>query len=104
FCLKRILIFTCFNLMPFVFYGQSVEISGRVASKDDVENIHVINQTQQLFTITDKNGRFAIFAKMNDTLSFSSVQHQPKNVIVSQEIIKEKVVFVFLEAQINELD
>lgn len=102
--MQRLLTFTLFNVLPFVFYGQSVELSGRVAGGDDVENIHVINKTQQLFTITDKNGRFTILTKLNDTLSFSSIQHQTKEVVVSNEMIKENVLFVFLEAQINELD
>ncbi|XCF05823.1 carboxypeptidase-like regulatory domain-containing protein [Tamlana crocina] len=102
--MKRLSVFLLFNVLPFALYGQSIELSGRVSGATDVENIHVINKTQQLFTITDKNGRFNILAKLNDTLAFSSIQHQPKEVVVSGNIIKEKVMFVFLEEQINKLD
>ncbi len=69
-----------------------------------MENIHVINKTQKLFTITDKNGKFLIVAKLNDTISFSSVQHKPKELIISKEILDRKVVSVFLEEKINALD
>lgn len=85
-------------------YSQSIEISGKVDSQTNIENIHVINKTVQVFTITDKNGRFIIPVKLNDTLSFSSIQHASKEVIISTENISNKSVFVKLEEQINELD
>ena len=97
-------------LMVFVMIGfqntfaQSIDLSGRIDSKTNIENIHVINKTAQVFTITNENGLFTITAKLNDTLKFSSVQHRLKEVIVSKEIISNKVVFVKLEELINELD
>jgi len=75
-----------------------------VGSKTNIENIHVINITAQVFTITDKKGLFTITAKLNDTLKFSSVQHKLREVIISNEIISNKVIFVKLTEQINELD
>ncbi len=51
-------------------FSQSIELSGRVESKTNVENIHVINKTAHFFTITDENGHFTINAKLNDTLTF----------------------------------
>ena len=85
-------------------YAQSIEILGRIVSKSNVENIHVINKTAQVFTITDKEGHFNITVKLKDTLTFSSIQHKLKEVIVSHEIIANKAVFVLLDEQINELD
>jgi len=85
-------------------FSQSIEIIGEVKSKSNLENIHVVNKTAQLFTITDRNGRFIITAKMNDTLQFSSVQHKLKVLIISEKIISAKAIFVILEEQINELD
>lgn len=93
-----------FDVAPFALYGQSVELSGRVGSNADVENIHVMNKTQQLFTITSKEGLFTIQVQLNDTIAFSSIQHQPKEVVVTQEIFDSKVVYVALQEQINELD
>ncbi|MEW4924331.1 hypothetical protein [Algibacter sp. 2305UL17-15] len=79
-------------------------MSGKVVGVNNVENIHIINKTAQKFTITDKNGEFTIPVKLNDTLSFSSVQHQSKEIVVSKEIINAKTVIVKLEEQVNILD
>ncbi|SFZ93782.1 hypothetical protein SAMN05428642_103331 [Flaviramulus basaltis] len=85
-------------------HSQSIEISGKVESKTDVENIHVINKTSQVFTITNVSGNFNITGKLNDTIVFSSLQHKPKEVVITKEIIENKVVYVVLQEQINELD
>jgi len=102
--LRTFFAFCLFYVIAFVLHGQSAKITGRVSSNTDVENVHVINKTQQIFTITNKDGLFTIEAKLNDTISFSSVQHQFKEIVVNQEIFLSKVVYVVLQEQINELD
>ena len=100
-------VFSFFLLVFFPFqtiFSQSIELSGKVASSTNVENIHIINKTQQLFTITDRDGLFTIIVRLHDTLAFSSIQHQSKNIIISKQMILDKVVYVKLEEQINELD
>jgi len=87
-----------------VVFSQSVEISGKVASKIDVENIHVINKTAQVFTITNNKGEFKISASLNDTIIFSSIQHQPKTVVVDKNMLLFKTIKVTLDEQVNELD
>lgn len=84
--------------------SQSVEITGRVQSSADVENIHVINKTAQKFTITNRLGEFTIPVSLKDTLNFSSVQHELKTIIISKEIISSKTVMVILVEQINTLN
>ena len=83
--------------------SQSIEISGKVESKTDVENIHVINKTSKVFTITNNAGNFNITGKLNDTLVFSSIQHKSKKLIISKEILSNKVIYVVLQEQINNL-
>jgi len=97
-----LILLVCFGFKK--SFSQSINITGKVKSKTDVENIHVINKTAQLFTITDGHGNFIITAKLNDTLKFSSVQHKLKELLVSEDIILAQSVFVVLEEQINELD
>ncbi|AUP78407.1 peptidase associated/transthyretin-like domain-containing protein [Flavivirga eckloniae] len=88
-----------------VMTSQSVEISGKVKSNTgSIENIHVINKTAQVFTITDKNGAFKITASLNDSLVFSSIQHKLKEVVVSKGDVVSKYILVSLDEQINELD
>ncbi|WP_242202337.1 carboxypeptidase-like regulatory domain-containing protein [Aestuariivivens insulae] len=85
-------------------YAQSVEILGKVIGDKDVENIHVINKTAQLFAVTNKDGVFKITASLNDTLVFSSVQYKVHNLNITNAIILTKTCIVKLEEQVNELD
>ncbi|GAL64373.1 hypothetical protein [Algibacter lectus] len=50
--MKQKLLFLFF-LASLNFYGQTVEILGKVTGVSDVENIHVINKTGQAYTVTD---------------------------------------------------
>lgn len=84
--------------------SQTVEINGKIESKLDVENIHVINKTAKVFTITNKLGEFKINIKLKDTLVFSSIQHQTKAIVVNEEILLYKEILVVLEEYINQLD
>ena len=102
--MKRLFFIFTFVLLSLSVNSQSIEISGKIESKSNVENIHVINLTQQLFTTTNRKGIFIITVKLNDTLTFSSIQHQSKNIIISKQMILDKVVYVKLEEQINVLD
>lgn len=97
-----ILIFVSFQIEE--VFSQTVKIQGKIVSNLNIENINVINKTAQVFTISDVNGAFAITAKLNDAIQFSSVQHNPKTVIIDKNIIVLKAMRVFLEEKINELD
>lgn len=87
-----------------IAFSQSVEISGKIESKIGVENIHVINKTAQVFTITNSKGEFKITVSLNDSLTFSSIQHQIKTVVIDKNILFFKAIKVTLDEQINELD
>ena len=100
----KISLIVCVIICCGVCNGQSVKILGRVVSELDVENIHVMNKTSQIFAITNASGNFEITGKQNDTLVFSSVQHNPKVVVVSNKIVLNKVIYVVLETHVNELE
>ena len=101
-------LFVGFVLFSFAVFSQSedrIALQGMLLSEqNNLENIHVINKTAQVFTITDKNGRFTIRAKRQDTLAFSSIQHQRKDVIVTNENLLSKTLLVVLDEKINTLD
>lgn len=84
--------------------SQTIDLYGKVKSKLNVENIHVINKTAQKFTITNTLGEFKISAKLNDTLIFTSIQHKQVSFLVDENMILNKVVLVELEEFINSLD
>jgi hypothetical protein len=95
-------------LLSVVYYqsifSQTVEIEGKIKSNVDKENIHVINKTEKVFTITSQSGSFKIRAKLNDTIVFSSIQTQVKAIVIDEEIVLNKILDVSLEEQVNKLD
>ncbi len=68
------------------------------------EAIHIINQTQNLGTVSDPSGYFEIKARIGDTLRFSSVQYRVKQYVVSAKDLASDIVKIALEVAVNELD
>jgi len=87
-----------------ISFSQKTELLGKVKSPLDVENIHVINKTAQLFTTTNVYGEFRITVSLNDTIVFSSIQHKLLSIIVDQKIMTDRTLVVTLEEQLNALD
>jgi len=94
--------FTFFSIN--ILLSQTVEISGLVIAKDNIEGIHIINKTSQKFTTTNALGVFKIPVKLNDTVVFSSIQYKLHTIIVSKKIIAAKNLVVNLTEKVNELD
>lgn len=88
----------------FICSGQEIELIGKVISDDNVENVHVLNTTSRHFTITNSEGKFKMRVKLKDTLTFISLQHIQKQVVITQEHIASKKVTVLLQERINELN
>ncbi|WP_273567795.1 carboxypeptidase-like regulatory domain-containing protein [Maribacter halichondriae] len=83
----------------------SDKIEGRVYSKDgDVAATHVLNITTKRASITDENGFFAIPAKLYDTIVFSAIQFKRKEIVVTADILKSKMLSIPLEEALTELD
>ena len=102
---KNKLIFSVFFLSVFSFLqAQTIELTGTVTGDDDVENIHVLNKTSLTNTTTDKNGAFAINAKLNDTIVFSALQYQLLVQVVKSDNMSTKILDVTLLPFTNELD
>ena len=85
-------------------FAQSVDINGKINAKDEVDGIHIINKTASRFTISNSNGEFVIPAKLNDTILFSGISYQPKEVVITKIIIDSKQLPVHLEELVNVLD
>ena len=82
-------------LFPIVVLGQK-GLVGEITNSGDKEGIHVFNKTFQKYTITDANGSFEIPARVNDTIVFSAIQYQLKQVVVTDDILKNLPLFVVL--------
>lgn len=85
-------------------YAQSVELNGKISAAVEVDAIHVINKTASRFTISNADGTFIIPAKLNDTILFSGISYQPKEIIISKFIMSSKQLPVYLEELVNVLD
>ncbi|WP_158975769.1 carboxypeptidase-like regulatory domain-containing protein [Cellulophaga sp. L1A9] len=83
----------------------SKEIKGRVSSEDgDVAATHVLNSSAQKAAITDIDGFFTVSARLNDTIVFSAVQFQRKEIVVTKEILASKALYITLDPAQNALN
>ena len=83
----------------------SKNLQGKVYSSDgDVAATHVLNTTTKRATITDIDGFFSIQANLNDTLVFSAVQYKKKEMIVTAEVLAQKLLNVPLQESLTVLD
>ncbi|MDA9026079.1 carboxypeptidase-like regulatory domain-containing protein [Flavobacteriaceae bacterium] len=100
-------LFPLFNISLFALFSlqaQNTQISGQIISEGELEGIHVINRTAFRYATTDKNGFFIVEGKESDSLYFSSIQHQPKTVVLTKSEIKSRTLTVTLLESLNELD
>ena len=83
----------------------SKKLEGRVNSKEgDVSATTVQNISTDRATITDFDGFFQIAANLNDTLVFSAVQFKKQEIIVSREILQQRIFVVYMKDALTELD
>ncbi len=79
--------------------------SGKINSDAlSIENIHILNKNSKKGTISNKYGEFKIPVKVNDTLIFSGIQFYKKEIRITEQLIKNKVITIELFQKINELD
>ncbi|WP_233268291.1 carboxypeptidase-like regulatory domain-containing protein [Cellulophaga sp. L1A9] len=98
-----------FILFAASFCGQaqshfSKAIEGKVSSADgDVAATHVMNISTKKAAITDIDGFFTISASLMDTLVFSAIQYQRKEIVVTAEILTSKTIYITLAPALNQL-
>ena len=85
-------------------FAQSVDINGRINGTDEVDGIHIINKTANRFTVSNSKGEFIIPAKLNDTILFSGISYQTKEIIITKFIMASQQLYVHLEELVNALD
>jgi hypothetical protein len=99
----RFLLFFILFLL-FIFKLPAQTLSGKVYdTKSVVKDMKVINKTQNILTITNKDGDFSIDAKVNDTISFQSIFYHPLEVVLKQSHFDDINVFE-VEEIVSELD
>lgn len=105
---RNSLLFFGFVLISSSLGAQSLfskKIEGRVFSiSGDVAATTVQNISTDRATITDIDGFFQIAGNLNDTLIFSAVQFKKKELVISNEILQQRMLTVQLEDALTELD
>ena len=82
----------------------SQNISGTIYDAEAiVTGVKIMNVTSKSITSSDGNGNFELYAKINDTLIFSSLFHHTKQIIATQSYFEGLQVFE-LKKIVNELD
>jgi len=69
-----------------------------------LENINVINKTQNFGVSSNSKGEFIIYAALGDSILFSSVNYKNRIIKISNTHINNKTLIIYLEEGENELD
>ncbi len=98
-------LFLIIFLLSFSGQSQEIRLKGKIVTEDlQTSSINIINLTKELGTTNNSEGEFEIPAALNDTLYFSSVQYEPREIVVTEEVLKMPFLTVMLVDKINELD
>ena len=99
-------LFFYFLIFPVLGFSQNdTIIKGKIVSESNLlEDIHVINLTENKGTVTDSRGYFQIKAKVSDTLQFSAVNLKANRYVIKANDLAKQLLFIPMESLINELD
>jgi len=93
-----------FGLVHTVAQQKNDLFAGTVSCNGEVlENINIVNRTQETYTVSAQNGTFFIEAKAGDELVFSSVTYKPKVVVLEIANFK-KPQNIILEIDVKSLE
>lgn len=93
------------SICPILVLAQEQRtIEGLVVASDEVEGIHVLNETLDQYAVTSEDGKFQIKARVQDTIYFSSIKYAPKTVIVTSQHLTSGKLIVEMEEFVNVLD
>lgn len=77
-------------------------ITGKVESdKKAAKDTHVINKTSNKGTISNVNGQFTISVKIGDTLILRGIQFESKEIVILENHIVDKTIFINLHLKTN---
>lgn len=99
-----ILFFLLLGQLSFGQTGERKKLEGQVRNDlVPVENVIVFNVNSNLGTVVNQYGSFAILAKVNDTLVFSSLAFKSRKIVLSEKDFIASKLIVKLDVFTNEL-
>ena len=101
---KIILFFGIFLCATSMFSQERSLLRGKILTPDEeIFALNIINLTSETGTTNKKNGEFEIMVAENDTLLFSSVQFEVREIVITEEVLKKAFLTVLLVEKIDEL-
>ena len=96
-------------LLFFAMKGFSQEkyvlISGKIISANNaVGNVHIVNLKTKLGAVSNDNGEFEMMVSHDDILLFSSIEYERKEIKITENYLKYKIIVVELVPSVNELN
>ena len=102
---KPLFIVFLFSISFSIDAQQRMPLKGRiVADSLNGAAINIVNLSSKTGTTNNTSGEFEIEVKVTDTLLFSSVQYEIREVIISEEILSESLLSVPLIDRVNQLE
>ncbi|QKX07332.1 hypothetical protein HN014_21260 [Aquimarina sp. TRL1] len=81
------------------------ELTGKIQGKDsDITGVLVFNLNTNKHTITDKDGVFTIDVNVSDTIRLTAVQYDTKQIVITDNIIRQKTILIELHERTISLD
>ncbi len=82
-----------------------IEVKGYILTDEsDVEGITIFNSSSKIGTISNEKGEFSIAIALNDVVEISALQFEPVSIKITDEIIKLKILKVYLTEQLYKLE
>ncbi len=106
--IKKLFFLLFIGISPILFAQdiKRVQVEGKihVPNDEDAEGISVYNISSQRGTVTDVNGRFEIAVAENDRLQIFALQYKTFTVVMDKGVIEQKMLTIFLNPGITQLD
>lgn len=91
---------------PFLPAAQErMPLNGKITSAaDELDGIYVINRNTEQMVTTARGGYFTIPAQAGDTLVFSAIQFEARELVLSATDVAQDMFFVPLKTAVHQLD
>ena len=98
------LLFILFVVFQAYTQDKRIVIEGKVMSNSGaIENVHIINKSSRKAVITTLNGAFQISVKESDTLIFSTLQFENKEIVINKLHLSKLQLVTTLKTSVNRL-
>ena len=98
-------IFLALLFLGYSGFSQERLLKGKIITENlEGSSINIVNLSKELGTTNNSQGEFEIAVSIRDTLYFSSVQYEPREIIVTEEVLKMPFLTVILVDKMNELE